>query len=112
MRWEGLGEDESSSISPEVLPEIEQEHLAVCPKSCVPISVSHTIRRTHLCSCDPEFKAMKPQKNGHRTASPDAIETGQGASSSDADLVRAAWRGDKQAFVEIVARNQAMVCGV
>lgn len=32
--------------------------------------------------------------------------------TSDADLVRAAWRGDKQAFVEIVARNQAMVCSI
>src|SRR5438045_5204672 len=31
---------------------------------------------------------------------------------SDADLVVAARRGDKQAFVEIVARHQAMVCGI
>ena len=31
---------------------------------------------------------------------------------SDAELVRAARRGDKKAFVEIVARHQAMVCGV
>ncbi len=31
---------------------------------------------------------------------------------SDADLVRAARRGDKRAFVEIVARHQAMVCGI
>src|SRR6478609_1332521 len=30
----------------------------------------------------------------------------------DADLVRAARRGEKRAFVEIVARHQAMVCGV
>ena len=30
----------------------------------------------------------------------------------DAELVRAARRGDKKAFVEIVARHQAMVCGV
>src|ERR1043165_1211947 len=56
---------------------------------------------------------MKPLKNGHRTGPADEIEAGRGASSSsDADLVRAACRGDKQAFVEIVARNQAMVCGI
>src|SRR5262245_62424927 len=30
----------------------------------------------------------------------------------DAELVHAARRGHKQAFVEIVARHQAMVCGV
>src|SRR5437867_2147971 len=35
-----------------------------------------------------------------------------GASMSDVDLVRAARRGDKRAFVEIVARHQAMVCGI
>src|SRR6266704_3803605 len=35
-----------------------------------------------------------------------------GASMSDADLVRAARRGDKRAFVEIVARHQALVCGI
>src|SRR6476660_6936193 len=34
------------------------------------------------------------------------------ASLSDAELVHAARRGDKRAFVEIVARHQAMVCGV
>jgi RNA polymerase sigma factor (sigma-70 family) len=33
-------------------------------------------------------------------------------SASDAELVRAARRGDKRAFVEIVARHQAMVCGI
>jgi RNA polymerase sigma factor (sigma-70 family) len=33
-------------------------------------------------------------------------------SASDADLVRAARQGDKRAFVEIVARHQAMVCGI
>src|SRR5688572_16744288 len=32
--------------------------------------------------------------------------------ASDADLVHAARRGDKRAFVEIVARHQAMVCGI
>ena len=30
----------------------------------------------------------------------------------DAELARAAQRGDKRAFVEIVARHQAMVCGI
>src|SRR4051812_25112781 len=30
----------------------------------------------------------------------------------DAELVLAARRGDKRAFVEIVARHQAMVCGI
>src|SRR5436190_20290086 len=34
------------------------------------------------------------------------------ASMSDAELVHAARRGDKRAFVEIVARHQAMVCGI
>jgi RNA polymerase sigma factor (sigma-70 family) len=34
------------------------------------------------------------------------------ASIPDADLARAARRGDKRAFVEIVARHQAMVCGI
>src|SRR3954462_9158043 len=39
--------------------------------------------------------------------------SGQGGSAaSDAELVQAARRGDKQAFVEIVARHQAMVCGI
>jgi RNA polymerase sigma factor (sigma-70 family) len=33
-------------------------------------------------------------------------------SSTDAELVRAAQNGDKRAFVEIVARYQAMVCGI
>lgn len=33
-------------------------------------------------------------------------------SLSDAELVHAACRGDKRAFVEIVARHQAMVCGI
>src|SRR3954447_3034522 len=34
------------------------------------------------------------------------------ASASDAELVHAARRGDKRGFVEIVARHQAMVCGI
>src|SRR5438552_5589607 len=46
---------------------------------------------------------MKPQ----RPAEPE-----RSASMSDAELVHAARRGDKRAFVEIVARHQAMVCGI
>lgn len=34
------------------------------------------------------------------------------STTTDAELVRAARRGDKRAFVEIVARHQAMVCGI
>src|SRR5499426_1728353 len=37
---------------------------------------------------------------------------GREGSPSDAELVQAARRGDKKAFVEIVARHQAMVCGI
>src|SRR5258707_6330336 len=33
-------------------------------------------------------------------------------SASDAEVEQAAGRGDKRAFVEIVARHQAMVCGI
>src|ERR1043166_9759406 len=44
---------------------------------------------------------MNAQNGKHRTAA-----------TPDAELVLAARRGDKQAFVEIVARHQAMVCGV
>src|SRR5256885_6905167 len=39
-------------------------------------------------------------------------EPERSASMSDAELVQATRRGDKQAFVEIVARHQAMVCGI
>src|SRR5436190_15078121 len=46
---------------------------------------------------------MKP----HRPAEPE-----RSASMSDAELVHAARRGDKRAFVEIVARHQAIVCGI
>ena len=55
---------------------------------------------------------MKLFKQVHETAAPGTLKPAQVASSSDADLVRAAARGDKQAFVEIVVRSQAMVCGV
>jgi hypothetical protein len=34
------------------------------------------------------------------------------ATTRDADLVRAARRGDKRAFVELVARHQALVGGI
>ncbi|MCI0538927.1 MAG: sigma-70 family RNA polymerase sigma factor [Verrucomicrobiales bacterium] len=37
---------------------------------------------------------------------------GRSLASSDAELVHTARRGDKRAFVEIVARHQAMVCGI
>jgi hypothetical protein len=33
-------------------------------------------------------------------------------STRDEELIHAARRGDKRAFVEIVARHQAMVCGI
>src|ERR1041384_1145668 len=33
-------------------------------------------------------------------------------SATDAELAIASRRGDKRAFVEIVARHQAMVCGI
>jgi RNA polymerase sigma factor (sigma-70 family) len=43
----------------------------------------------------------------------DASEAGRdGSGVPDAELVAAARRGDKRAFVEIVARYQAMVCGI
>ena len=49
------------------------------------------------------FHRMKPFE-------PDDSESS--ASRSDAELVHAARRGEKRAFVEIVARHQAMVCGI
>jgi RNA polymerase sigma factor (sigma-70 family) len=54
---------------------------------------------------------MKPFRKGNKTSVAGDLEPGRNAASSDAELVRAARRGDKQAFVEIVARHQAMVCG-
>src|SRR5947199_2485344 len=48
-------------------------------------------------------RAMKP----HKPDEPEPV-----ASLPDAELVHAARRGDKRAFVEIVARHQAMVCGI
>src|SRR5215510_1130031 len=46
-------------------------------------------------------------RNGRMALAPEIS-----ASTSDAELVLAARRGDKPAFVEIVARHQAMVCGI
>src|SRR6516165_11495973 len=43
---------------------------------------------------------------------PHRANGGNDTSISDAQLVVAARRGDKRAFVEIVARHQAMVCGI
>src|SRR5947199_7265291 len=48
-------------------------------------------------------RAMKP----HKPDEPEPV-----ASLPDAELVHAARRGDKRAFVEIVARHQVMVCGI
>src|SRR3974390_2154947 len=39
-------------------------------------------------------------------------EAERGGSGTDSQWVQAARRGDKRAFVEIVARHQAMVCGI
>ncbi len=55
---------------------------------------------------------MKSLKRTHETAAAGELQPGRSALSSDADLVLAAAKGDKQAFVEIVARHQAMVCAV
>src|SRR5688572_9854664 len=55
---------------------------------------------------------MKSLKRTHEAAAAHEPKPGHSALSSDADLVFAAAKGDKQAFVEIVARHQAMVCGV
>src|SRR5262245_25431928 len=50
-------------------------------------------------------------RSQNRKESADAGRT-PGKPTTDADLVHAARRGDKRAFVEIVARHQAMVCGI
>jgi RNA polymerase sigma factor (sigma-70 family) len=42
----------------------------------------------------------------------DRTTNSSGLSQRDAELVHLARRGDKQAFVEIVARHQALVCGI
>lgn len=55
---------------------------------------------------------MNRLRNGNETGAAGSPEPGRSAGSSDAELVHAARRGDKRAFVEIVARYQAMVCGI
>src|SRR5436853_5711300 len=57
---------------------------------------------------------MKPLKHGHDNQDIAPVgepEPGRSALPSDADLALAAARGDQKAFVEIVVRHQAMVCG-
>src|SRR3989442_11400744 len=48
-------------------------------------------------------------RNGNKTAE---SKPAPDQSVLDAELVNAARRGDKRAFVEIVSRHQAMVCGI
>ena len=55
---------------------------------------------------------MNRLRNGNEPGAPGTPEAGRNATASDADLVHAARQGDKRAFVEIVARHQAMVCGI
>src|SRR6266849_1814521 len=50
--------------------------------------------------------------SGKGNADTSGAGSDRSASTSDAELVHAARRGDKRAFVEIVARHQAMVCGI
>src|SRR6185503_18083636 len=47
----------------------------------------------------------------HRNDSTDGRQSPE-PNATDGELVVAARRGDKRAFVEIVARHQAMVCGI
>src|SRR6185369_6075450 len=54
---------------------------------------------------------MNRIQNGHPAGS-ERPQSEASAHTSDAELVQAARRGDKRAFVEIVARHQAMVCGI
>src|SRR4026209_2652529 len=54
---------------------------------------------------------MNRIQNGHPAGS-DRPQSEASAHTSDGELVQAARRGDKRAFVEIVARHQAMVCGI
>jgi len=55
---------------------------------------------------------MNRLRQGNESAATSGLEPEGGAATSDVDLVHAARRGDKRAFVEIVARHQAMVCGI
>src|SRR5437867_3383574 len=58
------------------------------------------------------IRAMNHLRKRTESGAAGGPEPGRGAGSPDAELVREARRGDKRAFVEIVARHQAMVCGV
>lgn len=55
---------------------------------------------------------MNRLRNGNETGAVGRPEPGRNAATPDAELVHAARRGDKRAFMEIVARHQAMVCGI
>src|SRR6266545_4882362 len=55
---------------------------------------------------------MNRLRQGNESAATSGLEPEGGAATSDVDLVHAARRGDKRAFVEIVARHQAMMCGI
>jgi len=55
---------------------------------------------------------MRQAQNGSDPAESRGSGSRSAATPPDAELARAAQRGDKRAFVEIVARHQAMVCGV
>ena len=51
-------------------------------------------------------------RNILKIAEPESRSAPQAGAESDAQLVDSARQGDKRAFVEIVARHQAMVCGI
>src|SRR6266481_2785638 len=55
---------------------------------------------------------MNRLRNGNETEAVGRPEPARNAATPDAELVHAARRGDKRAFVEVVARHQAMVCGI
>src|SRR3954468_3351896 len=57
----------------------------------------------HNSRSETDRQAVKP---------PLPAKADESASRPDAELVHAARRGDKRAFVEIVTRHQAMVCGI
>jgi RNA polymerase sigma factor (sigma-70 family) len=58
-----------------------------------------------------QFEAMISSRNSNGKFEERPVP-GSGSAVSDGELVRAVRCGDKRAFVEIVARHQAMVCGV
>src|SRR5436189_5468723 len=57
------------------------------------------------------MKRVRTEKDAMMNPPGTTAKEGQ-TSIPDADLVEASRRGDKRAFVEIVARHQAMVCGI